>query len=63
MATAHWISRFLYVASWCPSLPGFGITRVGLPKVQTFECRKCGLAITAEAAAEVLETAVKFMPA
>jgi hypothetical protein len=36
---------------------------IGLPKVQTFECRKCGLAITAEAAAEVLETTVQFMPA
>jgi hypothetical protein len=26
---------------------------IGLPKVQTFECRDCGLAVTAEAAAEV----------
>jgi hypothetical protein len=36
---------------------------IGLQEVQTFECGKCGLAITAEAAAEVLETTVQFMPA
>jgi hypothetical protein len=36
---------------------------IGLPKVQTFECKDCGLTVTAEAAAEVLEMAVQFMPA
>jgi hypothetical protein len=36
---------------------------IGLQEVQTFECGKCGLAITAEAAAEVLKTTVQFMPA
>ncbi len=36
---------------------------IGLPEVQTFECRTCGLAVTAEAAAEVLEMAVQFIPA
>ena len=33
-----------------------------LPKLDTFECGYCGLAITAEGAAEVLKMAVQFMP-
>jgi DNA-directed RNA polymerase subunit RPC12/RpoP len=33
-----------------------------LPKLDTFECGYCGLAITAEGAAEVLNMAVQFMP-
>ena len=33
-----------------------------LPKLDTFECSYCGLAITAEGAAELLKIAVQFVP-
>jgi DNA-directed RNA polymerase subunit RPC12/RpoP len=33
-----------------------------LPKLETFECSYCGLAITAEGAAELLKNAVQFVP-
>jgi DNA-directed RNA polymerase subunit RPC12/RpoP len=33
-----------------------------LPKLDTFECSYCGLAITAEGAAELLKNAVQFVP-
>lgn len=36
---------------------------IGLPKVQKFECRHCGIAVPAEAAVEVLKIAMQLRPA